>query len=415
MSAAVPITAEARRSRFRLARAAWWLWGTLGVAVLAAAAWFWARPDPDRLLSQAQAEVRAGRYPSAEALLARLARLREPTPFDRLVRAQVAGGLGRLGAAVAELSQIPDQHPAGALARLSEGQFEARRGRLVPAEAAFRAALALEPRCVQARRELVFIYSIQNRLPELDAQLAALAEQKELDFQHLLHWGMVHHAPWAADQDRAALERFVAADPGDRYSRLALVEALRRTGQRAQAAALLEPLPASDPAARAARAQLALDDGDHAAVEALLSEGPSDHPALALLRGQLALSHGDPHAAIGHFRVALAAWPEDRAARFGLATALNLTGDTAAAQPLFEAIRRHDALGALLLRASSKEGPNDPTLPRRLGLACIAAGRPREARAWLELAIARDPLDGEAQRALYRLAGAGMISPDRGG
>jgi hypothetical protein len=66
---------------------------------------------------------------------------------------------------------------------------------------------------------------------------------------------------------------------------------------------------------------------------------------------------------------------------------------------------RLDAERATLeLRASSKEGPSAPTLPRLLGLACAEAGRPREARAWLELAIARDPLDVEAQRALHRLS-----------
>src|SRR5262249_21648999 len=49
------------------------------------------------------------------------------------------------------------------------------------------------------------------------------------------------------------------------------------------------------------------------------------------------------------------------------------------------------------------EGENDPRIPRQLGLACAAIGRDLEARAWLRLAVRRDPLDTESQKALYQL------------
>ena len=174
-----------------------------------------------------------------------------------------------------ELRAIPDEDSLAPLARLSEGQLEARRGRLRAAEAAFRATLKLTPQCTQARRELVYIYSVQLRLPELDEQLDALSEQGQLDLQHLLHWGMIRHTEWAGEHDMVGLKRYLAADPDDRYSRLALAEAQRQPGQITAALETLAPLSDSDPDARAARAALALASGDLPAAEALLAGGPA--------------------------------------------------------------------------------------------------------------------------------------------
>ena len=136
-----------------------------------------------------------------------------------------------------------------------------------------------------------------------------------------------------------------------------------------------------------------MDRGDFAAAESLLAGGPEDDPRLARLRGQLALQRGDGPAAVRHFRIALAADPINRLALSGLGTALRLVGQPAAAQPFLEAAGRHDELWRLVARAATTEGERDPRLPHQLGMACAAAGRYQEARAWLKLAIQRDPLD----------------------
>jgi Flp pilus assembly protein TadD len=54
-------------------------------------------------------------------------------------------------------------------------------------------------------------------------------------------------------------------------------------------------------------------------------------------------------------------------------------------------------------RAALAEARKDPKLLRALGAACGAVHRLPEARAWFKLAIALDPLDNEAQQALFRL------------
>jgi Flp pilus assembly protein TadD len=146
-----------------------------------------------------------------------------------------------------------------------------------------------------------------------------------------------------------------------------------------------------------------MDRGDFAAAESLLAGGPADHPGLARLRGQLALRRRQGEAAARQFRIAVAADPTDRLALQGLGTALQMLGKPDAARTYLEAARRHDALWALVARAATTEGENDPHLPHQLGIACAAIGRNLEARAWLRLAVRKDPLDSEGQKALFQL------------
>jgi tetratricopeptide (TPR) repeat protein len=373
----------------------------------------WARKlDPDRLFLRADAAFRAGRYAEADAVLHRLERLRPPSTVDRLLRAEVAAALDRAEEALAEFAAIPDDHPLAPLAQLRTGQVQIRRGLTRPAEAAFLASLRLLPRAVQPRKELAFIYNIQHRQAELDAVLTALLDRDGLDYQYVLHWTRTRNTVWNPNGDLPSLEKFAAADPDDRCSRLALVEALRRLDRIDDAERALEPVPISDPRVRTQRVLIAMDRGDFPTAQSLLADGPRDDPQLARLRGQLALRHRDGAAAEEHFRIALAADPIDRVALSGVATALEMLGRTAEAGRYVQAARRHDDLWKLVARAATTEGEHDPTLPRQLGMACAAVGRNQEARAWLRLAISRDPLDTESQQILFELEhGSAQRSP----
>jgi Flp pilus assembly protein TadD len=199
------------------------------------------------------------------------------------------------------------------------------------------------------------------------------------------------------------LSEYIANDPFDRWSRIALGDSLRRIGRFTDAEKTLAPLPASDPDARALRARIALDRGDDDSALALLAEGPENHAELARLRGRFALARRDWPGAVKQFRAAYAAEPDNRDAVFGLGQALSLIGDSAAAAPFVTLARDFDALGTLMQRASSKEGRTDPQLMRGLGGACEKIRRPAEARAWYRLAIQANPLDQDAQKALFRL------------
>jgi Flp pilus assembly protein TadD len=384
------------------ARLGWLAFALLAIAVTAArAGCWWLHPDPPAVLAQAQADYQAGRYEAAASGLARLARLRTPTPMDRMARALVARARGQ--DALVELAQIPSEHFLSPQANLLAGQIEVANGRLRAAETHLLAAIARDGSNVHAHRELAYIYNVQHRLHELNQQMEELAELYAVSFEHLLHWAKTRNGRWNSARDCESLAKYLAVDPDDRNTRLALADGLQNLGHIEEAISVLASLPNTDQEARARRATLALERGDRERADSLLSGGPADHPGLAKVRGLFALSRGDPGGAVRQLRIAFAASPDDIGVVSALATALRLAGHDEEARTYLDAERRHTALTPLVARADSPMGPSDCKLPARLGAACEAAGRLAEARAWYHLAIARDPLDTGSQHALFRL------------
>lgn len=374
--------------------------------------------DPDRLWSKAERDFAAGLYDQTEAELRRLETIRQPTSLDRILKAQLAMAHKQDDAAIVELARVPDGDPMAPQARLLVGQLELRRQHASAAEKAFRAALELDPKLVQAHRELVYIYGMLLRRRELRAEFLALSELSTLTFDNVFHWCLTRNSMWEPNEITKELERYLKADPADRWSRLALAENLRQVGRRDEAMKTLEMLPANDPDALTIRVSVSLDRGDDETAETLLKAGPRDHPELARLRGRFALAHRDGAAAVEHFRNALAAEPDHRDALLGMGQALTTVGKNEEAAPYLAAARDIDALGVLVQRAgnisvrrsSTVAERSDPEFLHALGAACEKAKRIPEARAWYRLAILADPLDTRAQKALYRLQDAGKTA-----
>ena len=203
--------------------------------------------DADAIWSEAQAELRSYRIDRAEQAVARLGRLRAPTPLDRMLRGQLALAQLRPDEALAELARVPDDHYMAAQARLLAGQVEIRRDRFRFAEPALREAVRLDPKLIQAHRELILIYGFQLRRPELAGEFLVLSGLVDLGFGDLLHWGLCQDDYWEPDGAARMLERCVAADRGDRWSRLALSEIKRRVGSLGEAEEALEGLAPDDP------------------------------------------------------------------------------------------------------------------------------------------------------------------------
>ena len=369
-----------------------------GLAYLA-----WPRPDAEAVWARAREAFEARDFPAADRLMAQVGRLRPAsTPLDHMLRAQVAIGLKRDEQALTDLALVPDGHAMAPAARLEQGQIELRRGLLPAAERHFLDALRLDPNLTQARRELVYIYGVQLRRAELNATFRALSDRGALSFAEVFLWCLTRGVTWEPEELIRILGRAIAADPTDRWSRLAQAASYLDMSRFDAAEASLAPLPDSDPEARVLRVRIALGRGDDERVEDLLDGGPVDHPGLALLRGQLALARGDGKGALHHFRVAYKQAPYQREAVFGLGKALQLNGDPTAATYLDQATKL-DQLGTVMQRAAVDANRADPQLARDLGAACAAVGRTPEARAWYGIAIARDPLDLKAQQALARL------------
>jgi tetratricopeptide (TPR) repeat protein len=385
-----------------------WLWGAVVVGAVGAVLGLWASrgltaTDPDRVWREAEDDFMARRYDRAEAALGRLARLRKPTGVDRMLAAQVAMVRDRNDQALDELARIPDGDPMVAQARLLAGQLELRRRRMRSAEALLREAVRLDPSLVQAHKELVYIYGMLLRRRELHGEFRALAELTPLTFDNVFHWCLTRNSIWEPKEITDDLRAYVEADPSDRWSRIALAENLRQVGQRDEAEQVLDALPASDPEARIVRVRLALDRNDEVAASTLLADAPADYPELARMAGRLALSRRDGATSLKYFRAALAAEPDHRDGVFGMGQALAMTGDKEGAARYLAAARDLDALGTLVQRAAVPANRNDPELVRSLGAACEKAHRFPEARAWYSLLIRANPLDADAQKALFRL------------
>ncbi len=288
-------------------------------------------------------------------------------------------------------------------ARMICGQIELRRNRVRLAEEWFRTAIKLHPALIQAHRELIYIYGMQLRRAELNSEFMALSRLTELTFDNAFHWGLLRNNSWEPGKAIESLADYVAADPLDRWSRLAVAENYRRMGCFDDAVSAITALPGDDMEAIALRGRIALDRQDLEEAGRQLALGPRDQPLLARLRGTLALGRKDVAEALANFRIAYAADPENREALFGLIAALELSHDDKAAEPLRERARGYDRLNSLIQRAAVGQARRDPNLMRQIGAACAALGRKAEARAWYKLAIGLDPLDAVAQQALFRL------------
>jgi tetratricopeptide (TPR) repeat protein len=409
-SAATLEQLAAHRRRFK------WIWLLVLIvlgALLGVGGYWYAGGTVDRadaIWQQAETDLQAERLGRVAWAVGRLGHLRTPTPLDRFLRGQLASARNEADAALAELALVPDDHYMSAQARLLAGQIELRRDRVRRAEELFREALRIDPKLVQAHRELIYILGMQLRRAELNSEFLALSKLTQLKFENVFHWCLLRNNSWEPKEMIETLSRYVAADASDRPSRLALAENYRRLNLQEEAEKVLAVLPRDDPEAIAIRVQSALDLQDQDGAERLLAAGPASNEGLARLRGRLALARGDAKAALRDFRIAYAADSDRRETVFGLLLALEMNGDEKAAAPIREQARNLERLNTLVNRAAATGARQDLGLFRELGAACAALHRDAEARAWYNLVIDRDALDAEALHALFRLREDGQES-----
>jgi tetratricopeptide (TPR) repeat protein len=395
------------KGRTQELRACVWVAVTIILVLTGIAGWSALRrhPDPDLLWQDAERAFLGGRWDQARALLSRIERSRTRTSLDWMLEAQLASASGKTLEALTALGQIPDSHAISPQAHLLAGRLHRQCRCLKKAEACFQRAIELKPTLIEAHKELIYILGIQSRRREVDAEFHSLAKLARLTHHDLFTWALTHFTHWNPDivQD---LDGFIAADPDDRYSRLAVVELLlERPEVEDYITRILAPLPNSDTDALALRINLEFNLGRFDEAEGLLAEAPGNHSRISRLRGEMALRHHDLDAAIKHFRAALSAEPYDRVSPMQLAQALKLKGDKAGAEVYLDRVSRLNRLYNLIIRIRSPGRENQVADLAELGRASEEAGLPEEARGWYTLAISIDALNQPAQEALFRLKG----------
>ncbi len=385
------------------------IWILCGLATVMSAGTLWfaipRRTDPDRLWVEAEKAFLAGRWDLAKESLKKLRRVRPRTGLDLMLEAQLAIAEQQPRQAFAALSQISDAHAIAAQAHLLAARLWREQRCVRKAEAELRRALVLNPKLVEAHKELVYILGIQARRREVDVEFHALARLTSLSHHDLFTWALTHFTRWSPDIVND-LDGFIEADPEDRYSRLALVELLlQRTGEEVDAHIdrVLESLPESDPDAIGLRIELAFNRGRIDEAERLLAGAPENQPRIARIRGEIALRRHDVDAAVNSFIQALTGEPYDRVSPMHLAQALQLKGNKAAADVYFDRVQRLNKIYNLIIRVRTPGQQNQVSDLTELGKACEQAGLIEEARGWHTLAISMNPVDSDAQHALARL------------
>lgn len=334
----------------------------------------WSRPDAAQVWTEAESDVRAGRWEKALVGLRRLERLREATAEDWLLRAQVATSMEDDSAAVEALRHVPEDHPLFPQSLYMTGLIERKHRRLRSAEAAYRKAIACEPGLVNAHKELIYILGMQSRRREIDAEFKAMSQVTPLTHRDLFTWGLTHFVLWGPDSSEQ-LQSFIQADPDDRFSRLALAKLLiDHPGEEVRVKRTLAPLPANDPEAQALRIELKLSHGQIDEMLEMLAQATESNPPLERLRGRAAMMRGDSAGAIRHFQAALSDEPYDRVSIAELGKALRLRGDRAGAEQYLTCAKQLDEVYNLINRGRKADRETQPGDLIKLGRACEAAG-----------------------------------------
>lgn len=359
--------------------------------------------NADELWRVAQKQMADGQFAAADSTLNEVAKLREPTPLDWLLRAQVDMALNRIEEAFAALEKVPESDEGGAQARLQAGQLELRRNRAKFAEAYFLRALALDPKLVRARRELIFIYGFQLRRQELSAQFAEMSKLTPLTYDDIFLWCLSRGVDWEPTETGLWLEKFVEADSEDRESRVALAENRRRERRFEEALEILSNLPPTDAKALAVKARIGLDRNDESLARRLLAGAPTDDPELARIRARLAQIDREIDKAIDFYQLALKVEGDDRESLRGLGQCYGIKGETKLSEDYLERAKKYDKLATLVQRAAPGPNRSDMQLVLDLGQACETVGRYPEALAWYQLLLKKDPLDQKAQVGIFRV------------
>ena len=382
------------------------------------------------LLRQAIAAIDAKDNLRAVRLLDQILE-REPNNCRALLyRGQATRNLGDGPGAAKYWAAIPDNHPReAATARFSEGQLAFAAYRARDAERLFRRSTELYPQYLAPRLRLIFLYQLQIRDAELRRELAAVRAERPWTLAELTFstgfMGTVFDWPSQITE----LEKFVAADPDDVNSILALAECQLASEQVDKAIELLDRSLAARPFDQALRGMLAdvllRRQNPDRARQILGTETRTDETSVHLAR-----AYGATYAAAGDWEQA-AAWfdravqrdADHRPTVFELGQALERAGRHDEANRILHRARLIELLVAERARflelvgpkiwrfeSGDRENADDGDDAERsdfraqiaveIARLLVELERADEAAAWLEQVLAWNPADSRA-RGLY--------------
>ncbi len=299
----------------------------------------------------------------AEHSLRRSVELGIPSSSVRLPLLRALIGQGKFSDALAMIAAGSDLPAAEELQlKIIAGMAHQGLGSIAEAEAAYRAALDIDPDSPLARSELAGFLLDMGRDAEAVELISAVLDN-EPDFARALFLrGVTEHSSGRYAAADASFKKALSADSADRRTRLAalarLVETQLAMGNVTDAnvnAELLLSLNPYNPVARYLKAKVEFEqkDLDAAArrLQGLLAAVPNYGPAYTLL-GNISRVEGQMSTAIMYLRAAIENYPPDPAARLLLAETYIGEGDVESAKSLFDDTASPGALDGLFLASA---------------------------------------------------------------
>ncbi|MEZ6129883.1 MAG: FG-GAP-like repeat-containing protein [Planctomycetaceae bacterium] len=196
-----------------------------GVAIWVVSEFHAVNVDVEGLFRQARAVANGSRPENAIPLLDKVLALKPDYVNALLYRGQIAAEQGHPDAAIGYFERITaDAAPrreAGTARYLEASAWYTKRHAAM-AEQQFLAAIDLHPTFLRARESVVQLYYIQSRPIELQIQLNAIREFRDWNLDELFAAQAAWFTSSQPTEHIPILEGFVAADPGDVASHVAL-------------------------------------------------------------------------------------------------------------------------------------------------------------------------------------------------
>ena len=204
--------------------------------------------DIDRMFRQARIMVEAGNVRDSIPLLDQILSHSPNHAKALLYRGQVAAEQGDPEAAIGFFSRVGDENPreAGTARYLAATAWYTKRNARL-AEQQFLASIALHPTFLKPRESLVKLYYIQVRPAELQRQLNAIRDVRDWNLEELFASQLTWFLSSQPLENIPILEGFVAADPADVISSIALARHYLINDRTQEAIELLQKAGLNEP------------------------------------------------------------------------------------------------------------------------------------------------------------------------
>ena len=327
-------------------------------------------------------------------------------------RAEFADQSGDPEAAAAILQGVPEASPQAARARYLEGLVHRNAYLLDSAEHAFREALRIDPRMLEANRALVALLGVERRRADQLRALQAWVKSGygAIEPLRLLGQSVVVIPPGTLDKstdEGAILEKGLKAQPESRHIRPALARFLRNRGDSSRAIETLVEWLSRNPDDIPAHIELFAtyvesgeDDLAEKNLKAIGAAG-ADFPEYWMTLGDYHRNLGRWADAAESYRRAISLDPHHPETYYRLAECLRAEGKKAETA---EMLKKHEAL-RMLAETVAAVDVSQPTVPAIIAAANATAAlrRPFEARAWATEALRIERDNAEARAIVSRI------------